>query len=119
MTTHRSISTTATAHVAAGNLCGFCERTAVECHAYRQKEHAQKARAEDRSWSWEIVHCPAGPSPRYKTKTIRREFGCAMAGRVKSSSQSGCRAAHRCKHHHASEPRAGGSINRDDPGARC
>jgi hypothetical protein len=43
-----------------GHRCGFCERTAVECHAHRQKEHAQKARAKDRSWSWEIVHCPAG-----------------------------------------------------------
>jgi hypothetical protein len=34
-----------------GNLCSFCERTAVERHAYRQKEHPEKARAENGSWS--------------------------------------------------------------------
>jgi hypothetical protein len=43
-----------------GHLCSFCERTAVERHAYRQKNHAQKARAKDRSWSWEFVHWPTG-----------------------------------------------------------
>jgi hypothetical protein len=42
-----------------GHRCGVCECTAVERHAYRQKEHAQKARAANRSWSWEIVHNPA------------------------------------------------------------
>ena len=32
-----------------GHLCSFCEHTAVELHAYRQKNHCQKARAKDRS----------------------------------------------------------------------
>jgi hypothetical protein len=43
-----------------GHLCGLCERTAVKPHAYRQKDHAEKTRAKDRSWSWEIVHWPTG-----------------------------------------------------------
>jgi hypothetical protein len=41
-----------------GHLCGFRECTAVKRHAHRQKEHAQKAQAANRSWSWEIVHWP-------------------------------------------------------------
>jgi hypothetical protein len=40
------------------HLCGFCERTAVERHAYRQKKHAQKARAANRCWSWESSIVP-------------------------------------------------------------
>jgi hypothetical protein len=48
-----------------GHLCGLSERAAVERHAYRQKNHAQKARAKDGSWSWEIVHGqPADRAPR-------------------------------------------------------
>jgi hypothetical protein len=41
-----------------GHLCGFRECTAIKRHAHRQKEHAQKAQAANRSWSWEIAHWP-------------------------------------------------------------
>jgi hypothetical protein len=43
-----------------GHLCDLSERAAVERHAYRQKDHAQKAGAKNRDWSLEIVHWPTG-----------------------------------------------------------